>query len=125
MKVLVINCGSSSIKYQLYEMPDQTVLAKGLVEIGAEKEGTIFAIDHGQGLKLIMQTLVDQKTGVLKSLEEIKAVGHRVVHGGEGFSGSVEITAEVLKVIEDYSDLAPLHNPPNLAGINAATAALE
>ena len=146
MKILVINCGSSSIKYQLYEMPDETVLAKGVLEKVGEEGSvlthqpgeekittTVSAPDHEQGLKIIMQTLVDQKTGVtaegstgscIANLEEIKAVGHRVVHGGEAFSGSVKITDEVIKVIDDYADLAPLHNPPNLAGIKAAAAVL-
>ncbi|MFH1855937.1 MAG: acetate kinase [Candidatus Omnitrophota bacterium] len=133
MEVLVINCGSSSIKYQLFRMPEEVVLAKGLVDKIGKEDGELIhsvkgedykikeaAKDHTAGLKLILNTLVDEKVGVLKSISEIKAVGHRVVHGGESFSGSMLITPEVVKAIKDYFDLAPLHNPPNLSGIEAA-----
>ncbi len=137
MKVLVINCGSSSIKYQLFEMPQEDLLAKGLVEkVGEEKsfltheyggskfESEVAAADHKEGMKLIMKTLTDSKMGVIGSINEIESVGHRVVHGGEKFSGSMKITPDVLKAIEDYEDLAPLHNPPNLAGIRAIESVL-
>lgn len=137
MEVLVINCGSSSIKYQLYKMPEETVLANGLVDKIGKKDGVLVhtangkehkinepAADHKAGIKLIVKALADEKIGVLKNISEIKAVGHRVVHGGEAFSGSMMVTPEVVKTIKDYFDLAPLHNPPNLAGIEAAMAQL-
>jgi acetate kinase len=131
-KVLVVNCGSSSIKFQLYQMPDRTVISKGLVERIGEPgaalqhqyedevrrlEGQI--ADHEEGMALILETLAGQH-GVLDDASEIGAVGHRVVHGGERFTGSVLITPEVVASIEEYADLAPLHNPPNLTGIRAA-----
>lgn len=137
MEVLVINCGSSSIKYQLYKMPEETVLAKGIVDKIGKKDSVLVhtvngnehrinepAQDHKAGIKLIVKALVDKEMGVLRDIFEIKAVGHRVVHGGEAFSGSMIITPEVIKTIKDYFDLAPLHNPPNLAGIEAAMAQL-
>lgn len=133
MKILVLNCGSSSIKYQLYDMPSGNVLAKGIVEkIGlkgsflknerfdgdkVKLEGEI--LDHQSGIEYILGVLVSKKRGVLKNLNEIDAVGHRLVHGGELFQGSVYINAETIKGIEDCSDLAPLHNPANLKGIYA------
>ncbi len=132
MKVLVVNCGSSSIKYQLYEMPEKRVISKGIVERIGEKlaalehhyadevrrlEGQI--ADHEEGMALILETLAGPD-GVLESAEEIGAIGHRVVHGGEEFTGSVLITPEVIASIERFADLAPLHNPPNLTGIRAA-----
>jgi acetate kinase len=133
MKVLVINAGSSSIKYQLFEMPAEKVLAKGLLEkIGEEtsqlnhfsdsKEYKIKtkAADHSAGMKLILDTLVAPQTGVIKNVSEISAVGHRVVHGGEEFTGSVVIDDKVIASIEKFADIAPLHNPPNLTGIKAA-----
>lgn len=133
MKILVINAGSSSIKYQLFEMPAEKVLARGLLEkIGEEtsqlnhfsdsKEHKIKTkvADHLAGMKLILDTLVQPQTGVIKDVSEISAVGHRVVHGGEEFTGSVAINDEVIASIEKFSDLAPLHNPPNLTGIKAA-----
>ena len=133
MKVLVINAGSSSIKYQLFEMPAEKVLAKGLLEkIGEEtsqlshfcdsKEHKIKTkvADHSAGMKLILDTLVGPQTGVIKDVSEITAVGHRVVHGGEEFTDSVVINDEVIASIEKFADLAPLHNPPNLTGIKAA-----
>ncbi|MDI6784206.1 MAG: acetate kinase [bacterium] len=137
MKVLIINCGSSSIKYQLLEMPEQTVLAKGLLEkIGEETSGLTHQAkgkstqikkpiaNHELGLQLITQMLTDPEIGVMQNINEISAVGHRVVHGGEKFSDSVLITKEVIDAIQEYADLAPLHNPPNLTGIKAATAIL-
>ncbi len=132
MKVLVVNCGSSSIKFQLYEMPEKRVISKGLVERIGEKnaalehhyadevrrlEGEI--ADHEEGMALILETLTGPE-GVLEKAEEIGAIGHRVVHGGEEFTGSVQITPEVIASIERFADLAPLHNPPNLTGIRAA-----
>jgi acetate kinase len=133
MKIIVLNCGSSSIKYQLFEMPQKKVLAKGLVEkIGLKGsaikltaddgndiklEGDI--LDHQQGIEYLLGVLISEEYGVLKSLDEIEAVGHRVVHGGEEFSGSVKITTEVINALEKSTELAPLHNPPNLKGIYA------
>lgn len=133
MKVIVLNCGSSSIKYQLFEMPQVEVLAKGLVDkIGLKGalikhersdgkqlkvEGEI--LDHKSGIEYLLGILIDEEYGSLKNLNEINAVGHRVVHGAEDFSGSVAITPEVIKALEKSSDLAPLHNPPNLKGIYA------
>lgn len=133
MKIFVVNCGSSSIKYQLIDMKDESVIAKGLVErIGIEGsvlthtpagkdkvrlESTI--PDHVDGIKKVLAALVDPNHGVIKSMDEIDAVGHRVVHGGEIFNESVVITDEVLKQIEDLSDMAPLHQPANVAGIRA------
>ncbi len=133
MKILVLNCGSSSIKYQLFEMKTKKVLAKGLIEkIGmkgsflkfstpegdkVKLEGEI--LDHQTGIEYILGVLVSEKYGCLKKLDNIDAVGHRVVHGGEKFNASVYITDEVIKEIENCISLAPLHNPPNLKGIYA------
>jgi acetate kinase len=132
-KVLVLNCGSSSIKYQLYAMPEGEVLAKGLVErigdelgayrhndAGGKRRADVAVPDHKEGLNVLVKLLTGGERPAVKQLSEIAAVGHRVVHGGEGFTGSVVITAEVKKTIEEYYDLAPLHNPPNLTGIRAA-----
>ncbi|MHC1683233.1 MAG: acetate/propionate family kinase [Clostridiaceae bacterium] len=132
MKILVINCGSSSIKYQLFNMEDESVLAKGLVErIGLEgailthkvndkKYETVGSIpDHKEGVRLVLNALVDKEYGVLKDMNEISAVGHRVVHAGEKYSKSVLIDSDVMKSIEECVKLAPLHNPPNITGINA------
>lgn len=133
MKVLVVNCGSSSIKYQLFDMTNETVLAKGLVErIGIEgsvlthqpvgKEKKQFRTDipnHSVGIRLVLEALTDPNHGVLKSMKEIAAVGHRVVHGGEKFADSVLITPEVMATLEECVEMAPLHNPPNILGINA------
>jgi acetate kinase len=137
MIVLVVNCGSSSIKYQLFEMPDQRVIAKGLVErIGDEGSALVYehdgknsrleqpVPDHEAGVALILKALVSPDGGVIKDIGEIKAVGHRVVHGGEAFTGSVLINDEVIASIEKVADLAPLHNPPNLTGIRAAQHAM-
>lgn len=134
-KVLAINAGSSSLKFQLFEMPEETVLAKGLMErIGFD--GSEFTLeynetkevfkqdmhDHGEAVELLLKELLASR--VIKSLDEIIAVGHRVVHGGEHFSKSVKITDEVIDIIEGVSELAPLHNPPNLTGIRAFSEAL-
>jgi acetate kinase len=137
MKVLVVNCGSSSIKYQLFQMPQGTVLARGLVErIGEERSALLHeynnhkhrlegnVADHQAGMALILETLIAPRVGVIKNITEIGAVGHRVVHGGEEFTGSVLITDKVLASIERFADLAPLHNPPNLVGIRAAQSKL-
>ncbi|SKC35823.1 acetate kinase [[Eubacterium] yurii] len=133
MKILVINCGSSSLKYQFIDMKDESVLAKGLVErigiegsvlkhekTGMEKQ-TITAEmpNHEVALKLVMDALINESYGVIKDFKEIDAVGHRVVHGGEDFANSVLIEDKVMKSIEDCIDLAPLHNPPNIIGIKA------
>ena len=133
MKVLVINAGSSSIKYQLYQMPEAVVLAKGVVARIAEETSELSHLfggkehnietkvaSHEEGMELILQTLADKDIGVIKTISEIDAVGHRVVHGGEEFTGSVIINEKVLVSIEKFADLAPLHNPANLTGINAA-----
>ncbi|MCX6087265.1 MAG: acetate kinase [Caldiserica bacterium] len=118
MKVLVLNCGSSSIKYKLYD--DDQQLAEGLLEkIGtaqAQLNHTVI-LEHQAGIELILKALVDPEKGVLTSIEDIQAVGHRVVHGAESFSESTLITPEVVAKIEECIDIAPLHNPPNLAGI--------
>lgn len=133
MKIFVVNCGSSSIKYQLIDMKDESVIAKGLVErigiegsvlthtpAGKDKVRLESAIpDHVDGIKKVLAALIDPNHGVIKSMDEIDAVGHRVVHGGEIFNESVVITDEVLKQIEDLSDMAPLHQPANVAGIRA------
>lgn len=133
MKILVINCGSSSLKYQLIDMGNERVLAKGLVErIGidepllkhepAGKEEVKISTDipdHSVAIQLVIDALTNPEYGVVRTVTEINAVGHRVVHGGEKFANSVLITDEVKKTIEECSDLAPLHNPPNLIGIEA------
>ncbi len=132
MNVLVINCGSSSLKYQLINMENEDVLAKGLAErIGLDgvvkhkaegKEEVKLEDklnDHKDAIKVVLNLLVDEKVGAIKSLEEIDVVGHRVVHGGEKFASSVIIDDEVIEAMEDCIDLAPLHNPPNIIGIKA------
>ena len=133
MKILVINCGSSSLKYQFLDMNNESVLAKGLVErigiegsvlkhekTGMDKEVINADIkDHEIALKLVMDALVNEKYGAIKDLSEIDAEGHRVVHGGESFAKSVLIDENVMKGIKDCIDLAPLHNPPNITGIRA------
>ncbi|PRZ12843.1 acetate kinase [Laceyella sediminis] len=138
MKILVINCGSSSIKYQLFDMTDESVLATGLVEKigtesamikhevpGAEEKVLISEIlDHRVGMKKVLDLLMDKEEGVIQSADEVAAVGHRVVHGGEFFSSSVVIDSQVRQAIRQTIDLAPLHNPPNLLGIDAAQAQL-
>lgn len=136
MKILVINCGSSSIKYQFYSLAESRILAKGIVEkIGMkgsflkhEKESgqkVLFEgeiLDHKIGIEYILGILSSEKHGCIASLDEINAVGHRVVHGGEKFSESVLITEEVVQTLEKFIELAPLHNPPNLKGIYAIKA---
>lgn len=133
MNVLVINCGSSSLKYQLINMNDESVLAKGLAErIGIEgsvvkhqaegKEKVVIEEpmkSHKEAINIVLKSLVDPVYGAVKSLEEIDAIGHRVVHGGEKFAGSVKITDEVVNAMKECTDLAPLHNPPNIIGIEA------
>ena len=132
MNVLVINCGSSSLKFQLINSESEEVLAKGLCErigidgrltyqpAGGEKAVSDKAMPtHTEAIQFVIDALTDAETGVVKSLDEIGAVGHRVVHGGEKFANSVVITEDVLKAIEECNDLAPLHNPANLIGINA------
>lgn len=133
MNILVINCGSSSLKYQLINSDSEEVLAKGLCErIGASgsvlthktKDGRKEVIEepmpnHTIAVKLVISALTDEEYGCIKSLDEIGAVGHRIVHGGENFSESVVITEETIKAIEECSDLAPLHNPANLIGVNS------
>ena len=131
MKILVLNSGSSSLKYQLIDMEDETVLAKGLVErIGISdsvleqetNDGKETKIkkdipNHSVGIKMVIDALLNKDKGVLSSMDEIKAVGHRVVHGGEKFAKSTVITEEVMSEIDSVSELAPLHNPANLTGI--------
>lgn len=133
MKVLVINCGSSSLKYQLIDSEAEEVLAKGLCErigingsaithqrAGGEKVRTETSMpDHTVAVQLVIEKLTDQECGVIKSLEEIDAVGHRIVHGGERFASSVLLDDEVMQAIEECNDLAPLHNPANLIGIRS------
>lgn len=133
MKVLVLNCGSSSIKYKLYDMNGQKELASGVIEkIGLPDSFLKFTLsdgskqvitqeikEHTAGIELILKTLTDAKYGAIKSLDQIDAVGHRVVHGGDKFCSSVVINQEVIDKIEECVDLAPLHNPANLKGIYA------
>ncbi|WP_300346395.1 acetate kinase [Clostridium sp.] len=133
MNVLVINCGSSSLKYQLIDMKNEEALATGLVErIGLEGANLTQKVegkdkyeivetmkDHQDAIKLVLGALVDEKHGVIKSLDEINAIGHRVVHGGEKYSASALVTDEVMKDLEECAKLAPLHNPANIIGINA------
>ena len=133
MKVLVINCGSSSLKFQLINSEDESVLAKGLCErIGSEGSRLVYSThkidkkeldkdlkDHTDAVQMVIDTLTDKEIGVIESLKDVDAVGHRIVHGGENFSKSVVIDDEVIKAIEACNDLAPLHNPANLIGIKA------
>ena len=132
MNVLVINCGSSSLKFQLINAETEKVLAKGLCErigidgrltyqpAGGEKEKSDLAMPtHTEAIQFVIDALTNVKTGVVKSLDEIGAVGHRLVHGGEKFASSVVITDEVKKAVEECNDLAPLHNPANLIGVAA------
>ncbi|MDB9954636.1 acetate kinase [Flavobacteriaceae bacterium] len=133
MNILVINSGSSSLKYQVIEMPSQLIKCVGLVErigmrdaIFKHEKGTIkhtevlSVLNHEMGLKKVAETLMDKNRGVIKSVDEIKAVGHRVVHGGSKFSSTVIATKEVKDTIRELFDLAPLHNPANLTGIEIA-----
>ena len=130
MKVLVINAGSSSLKYQLIDMENESVIAKGICEeIGGKSrfkhkvpgredyKATPDMPNHAVALQLVLDTLVSEEHGVIKSASEIGAVGHRVVHGGDKLSGSVLVTDEVKAIIEECCDLGPLHNPANLKGI--------
>ena len=132
MKILVINCGSSSLKYQLIDSDTEAVLAKGLCERigidgaithqageGEKKKEEVPMPDHDAAVSFVIEKLTDSEVGAVKELSEIGAVGHRVVHGGEKFAGSVLINEQVIKAIEEVSDLAPLHNPANLIGIRA------
>ena len=135
MIVLVVNCGSSSLKHQLINMDNEEVMAKGLVEKiglpdsqlthkwnGQKKEIKQSIPDHQVAVKLVLDILTDAECGVIKSMDAIDAVGHRVVHGGEEFAASTLITDEVMKALEKCSAMAPLHNPPNIIGINACKA---
>ncbi len=133
MNILVINCGSSSLKFQLIDSESEKCIAKGLCERigiegsmityapeGGEKEKTTTPMpDHTEAIRLVLAALTNEKTGVVKSLDEIGAVGHRIVHGGEKFTSSVIINDEVIEAIKECNDLAPLHNPANLIGIDA------
>lgn len=133
MNILVINCGSSSLKFQLIDAATEKQIAKGLCErigiegsqlvyqpAGGEKEETVTPMpDHTKAIELVLNALTNEKTGVVKSLDEIGAVGHRIVHGGEKFASSTLITDEVIEAIKACNDLAPLHNPANLIGIDA------
>jgi len=132
MNVLVINCGSSSLKYQLINSESEAVLAKGLCErigidgrlvyqkAGLDKEITEAPMPtHKEAIQLVLDALVNEKTGAIASLAEVGAVGHRIVHGGEKFSSAALITPDMLAAVEECNDLAPLHNPANLIGINA------
>ena len=135
MKILVLNCGSSSIKYALYNMDTKEVMTSGGAErvgldgafvkvklANGEKKQIMHDIpEHTEGVKFIFSLLTDPEIGVIKDLKEIDAVGHRMVHGGEKFNKSVVLTDEVLKVFEECSDLAPLHNPANLKGVKAVS----
>lgn len=133
MKVLVLNCGSSSIKYQVFAMPEAEIIAKGLVQRIGESEGGIeqfaggsmqrlaFRIpDHEFGLQQAVKLLTEGESAPLNDVSEVGAVGHRVVHGGERFTETVRIDEDVIHAIEDHAELAPLHNPPNLQGIRVA-----
>ncbi|MBR5740299.1 MAG: acetate kinase, partial [Firmicutes bacterium] len=136
MKILVINCGSSSLKYQILDMTNETLLCKGLVEkigidgsvINHEKIGQEKFVletpmkDHKDAIAQVLAAIQDPEHGVVSDMAEIGAVGHRVVHGGEHYADSVLIDDEVMKVIDECSELAPLHNPPNIAGIEACKA---
>ena len=136
MNILVINCGSSSLKFQLINSETEQCIAKGLCERigiegsmitytpeGGEKEKTVTPMsDHTEAIRLVLQALTNEKTGVVKSLDEIGAVGHRIVHGGEKFAEATLIDEDVIKAIEECNELAPLHNPANLIGINACKA---
>lgn len=135
MKILVLNCGSSSIKYKLFEMDSKSVLAQGGIEkIGLKDSFLKFTMPNGEkvqldreipehtaGIEFILETLTDKQYGCIQSLDEINAVGHRLVHGGEKFNKSVLITEEVIDKVKECSDIAPLHNPANLKGVAAVT----
>lgn len=136
MNILVINCGSSSLKFQLINAESEKLIAKGICErigidgskiaytpAGGTKEETVTPMkDHTDAIRLVLEALTNEKTGVVKSLQEIGAVGHRIVHGGEKFAEATLITDEVIEAIAQCNDLAPLHNPANLIGIHACKA---
>ena len=134
MNVLVINCGSSSLKYQLIDSDTEAVLAKGLCErigidgrlvyqkAGHDKEITEASMPtHKEAIQMVLEALTNEKTGAIKSLAEVNAIGHRIVHGGEKFASSAIITDEMIKAVEECNDLAPLHNPANLIGIRVCS----
>ena len=134
MSVLVINCGSSSLKYQLIDSDTEAVLAKGLCErigidgrlvyqkAGNDKEITEASMPtHKEAIQMVLEALTNEKTGAIKSLAEVNAIGHRIVHGGEKFASSAIITDEMIKAVEECNDLAPLHNPANLIGIRVCS----
>ena len=134
MNVLVINCGSSSLKYQLIDSDTEAVLAKGLCErigidgrlvyqkAGNDKEITEASMPtHKEAIQMVLEALTNEKTGAIKSLAEVNAIGHRIVHGGEKFASSAIITDEMIKSVEECNDLAPLHNPANLIGIRVCS----
>ncbi len=139
MKILVINAGSSSLKYQLIDVSDETVIAKGLCErIGIPDSKLTYKPagkgshefkkdmkDHTDAIQMVLDALVDPEIGVIKNMAEISAVGHRLVHGGEKFTGSALITDEMLATVEKLTELAPLHNPANLMGIRACKAIMK
>ena len=133
MKILVLNCGSSSLKYQLIDSESENVLAKGLCErigidgrlvyqkAGCDKEITEAAMPtHKEAIQMVLDALVNDKTGAIKSLSEVNAVGHRIVHGGEKYTSSVVIDESVIQGIKDAASFAPLHNPAHLIGIEEA-----
>lgn len=133
-KILIINCGSSSLKYEIYRMPHRRSLGRGLVERIGEKVGKIWqntergdfkreqAIPtHREAMALVLEAMLDPKVGIIGSVGEIAGIGHRVVHGGEKYASSVRIDPDVIAAIEKFAELAPLHNPPNLMGIQVAT----
>ena len=136
MNILVINCGSSSLKFQLIDSESEKLIAKGLCErIGIDGSRLVYTpaggkkqiteapmSDHKEAISLVLKALTDPESGAVKDLSEIGAVGHRIVHGGENFSRATLVTDEVKKAIADCSDLAPLHNPANLIGIEACEA---
>ena len=138
MKILVINCGSSSLKYQLFDMADESVMAKGLCErIGIEgsklthkptgKESCVIEKpmpDHKVAVNLVLEMLLDKNYGVISDVKEISAVGHRVLHAGQKYCTSVIVNDDVKSVIRECFDLGPLHNPANLIGIEAVEAAM-
>ena len=138
MKILVLNCGSSSIKYKLFDMTSKEVIAQGGIEkIGLKGSFLKLTLPNGEkkilekdipehtvGVEFILNTLIHPEYGAIKSLDEINAVGHRMVHGGERFSESVLLNKEVLEAFTACNDLAPLHNPANLKGVNAVSAIL-
>jgi acetate kinase len=137
MKVLVINSGSSSIKFELFQMPQETVEASGTLqrigdpqsELGYTLKGQKHELkkpvaDHAAGLALIVDVLTDKEKGGLEDISEIGAVGHRVVHAGEAYGGTQLLTDEVIQALRDHIELAPLHNPPNIMGIEVASKVL-